>query len=262
MIGASFNKIGTEGMALQDLAPTGYENVEYFTEEMGGVMGEFEIRILNKNGGQALDKDGNDADYYFNRTYLGEGEWDNDGLWTYGSGEEPDNIVFDVGEGLWFNVSGDAYPDGTEEYTLMNAGEALLDGGAVSIRNGSKGVIPPLSTAVPLQSIYPTGYENVEYFTEEMGGVMGEFEIRILNKNGGQALDKDGKEADYYFNRTYLGEGEWDNDGLWTYGSGEEPDNIVFELGEGLWVNVSGDAYPDGNEKYYLVFPGIDDLAK
>ena len=71
------------------------------------------------------------------------------------------------------------------------------------------------------------------------------------------------KEAAYYYNRSYDSvEGKWLDDGVWTYLSGEEPDNIVFEMGEGLWVTVVSDAYPEGSEKYYLEFPGIDDLAK
>ena len=264
MIGATFNRINGKGMNLQDLAPTGYENVSYFTDEMEAVMGEFSIKILNNGGGQAYDKDGKEAAYYYNRSYDSvEGKWLDDGVWTYLSGEEPNEIIFDDGDGLWFTVVSDAYPEGTESYTLMNAGEALLDSGAVPLRQGAKGVVATLSAAVPLQKIQPTGYENVEYFTSEMEAVMGEFSIKILNNGGGQAYDKDGKEAAYYYNRSYDSvEGKWLDDGVWTYLSGEEPDNIVFEMGEGLWVTVVSDAYPEGSEKYYLEFPGIDDLAK
>ena len=264
MIGASFNKVSGDGMALQDLQPVGYENVSYFTEDMEAVMGEFSIKILNNGGGQAYDKEGKEAAYYFNRSYdSSEGKWLDDGVWTYLNGEEPDNIVFDNGEGLWFYVSPDAYPEGSESYSLMNAGEALLDAGSVPLRQGSKGVVATLSAAVPLQKIQPTGYEAVEYFTTDMEAVMGEFSIKILNNGGGQALDKDGKEAAYYFNRSYdTAEGKWLDDGVWTYLNGEVPNNIVFELGEGLWVYVSPDAFVEGSEEYYLEFPGIDDLAK
>ena len=261
MIGASFNKIGSEGMTLEDLIPVGYEKVAYFTDDDTGVMGEFEIRILNKNGGLATDKFGNDADYYYNRTIEG-GVWQDDGYWSYLSGDPAENIVFDVGEGLWFDVSADVFADvPANQYTLENAGEAFLDGGLVPIREGSKGVVAPLSTAVPLQSILPKGYEEVSYFTDDDTGVMGEFEIRILNKNGGLDTDRFGNDADYYYNRTIEG-GVWQDDGYWSYLSGDPAEDIVFEMGEGLWVDVSADVFVEGTEEYFLEFPGIDDLAK
>ena len=266
MIGASFSRINGDGMKLQDLAPKGYESVEYFTSDMEAVMGEFSIKILNKNGGTATDINGNEAAYYFNRSYDSvEGKWLDDSLWTYLDGSQPEKeIIFDDGEGLWFDVSADAYPDGTEKYDLMNAGEALMDSRVVPIRQGSKGVVAPLSAAVPLQKIAPKGYETVEYFISDMEAVMGEFSIKILNKNGGTASDINGNEAAYYFNRSFDSvEGVWLDDSLWTYLDGSEPaKEIVFELGEGLWVDVSADAYASGDEKYYLEFPGIDDLSK
>ena len=252
-------------MKLQELAPTGYENVEYFITDMEAVMGEFCIKILNKNGGTAKDINGKNSEYYFNRSYDSvEGVWLDDSLWTYLDGSEPEKeIIFDNGDGLWLYVSPDAYVEGTESYSIQNAGEAFLDSGSVLLREGNRGVVAPLSAGVPLQKIAPTGYENVEYFITDMEAVMGEFCIKILNKNGGTAQDINGKNAEYYFNRSYDSvEGVWLDDSLWTYLDGSVPEKeISFDMGEGLWVYVSPDAYPDGSEIYYLQFPGIDDLA-
>ena len=268
MIGASFNSVGKQTMDLTELKVTGYENAEYFEGE-GGVFGMFELRVLNAFGGVATDKAGYEKDYYyFHIKNEDSGKYEpNEYYWLQNGFEDPIEkgaVTFDVGEGLWFDVFADAYVSKEENYTLLNAGEALLDARSVLLRAGSKGVVAPLSASVDLTKIKISGYENAEYFEGE-GGVFGMFELRVLNEFGGVALDDAKNEKDYYYfhiknedsGKYELGEQYWLQNGF------EDPIEkgaVVFEMGEGLWVDVFADAYVN-DEKYYMDFPGIDELA-
>ena len=259
MVGATFNKIANKGMDLTDLSVGGFQNIDYFTTQYG-VYGEFSITILNKNGGTARDDNDKAKFFGFYATY-DDVSW-SDFCWYQGDDSdpvEPGAVVFDEGEGLWFNVSPDAYVEGTEQYTLCNAGEALMDAGSVPLRDGSKGIVAPLSAGVDLTKMKISGFEDIDYFTTQYG-VYGEFSITILNKNGGTERDGNDKPMFYGFYATY-DDVSW-SDLCWYQGDDSDPvaeGTVVFPMGYGLWVNVSPDAFPEGDEQYYLDFPGIDD---
>ena len=276
MVGASFATIGEKnGIYLSQLAPVGYEGVSVFTDTKkgdGGVKGQFKIKILTSTGGQAYDeKTGVAKTWSYFRTYpKATKTWSNDGCWkdengTVMTGEK--DVFFANGQGLWFDVAAGAYKSGTEKYSLNNAGEAILDANSVLLRNGSTGVAIPLSASVKLSQIKPTGYENVSVFTDTKkgdGGVKGQFKIKILTSTGGQAYDeKTGVAKTWSYFRTYpKATKTWSNDGCWKDENGTvmtDENDITFESGDGLWVDVAAGAYKSGEEKYYLSFPGIDD---
>ena len=140
------------------------------------------------------------------------------------------------------------------------------------VRSGSKMVGASFATIGEKNGIYlsqlaPVGYEDVSVFTDTKkgdGGVKGQFTIKILTSTGGQAYDeKTGVAKSWSYFRTYpKATKTWSNDGCWkdkngTVMTGEN--DITFETGDGLWVDVAAGAYKSGEEKYYLSFPGIDD---
>ena len=115
MIGASFNQIGSQGICLKDLTPVGYLTAPWFLDEdQEGCNGEFNIKILDKNGGTALDGNEKEKNYKFYHSYDVDGEeWQNDACWKQGSTKITKGMVtFEMGEGLWAYVAASAYTMG------------------------------------------------------------------------------------------------------------------------------------------------------
>ena len=115
MVGASFNNIGSQGMCLKDLAPTGYLTAPWFLDEdQGGCFGEFVVKVLDQSGGTALDENGKEKNYAYYHTYdYDGGEWENDACWKQGSTKITKGAVtFEMGEGLWAYVAASAYTMG------------------------------------------------------------------------------------------------------------------------------------------------------
>ena len=278
MVGFSFDQIGQgKTMKLTQLAPVGYEDVNYFLVKArkGVKTGIFTLVVLDNGGGTALDKDGKEMKWSYARTYdVDNAKWQDDGRWVRTSDSAvittENDVTFDAGQGFWFNVSGNAYPTGTaaDKYTLVNSGEAVLEARAVPLRKGNAGVAVPLSAAVKLTQLAPVGYEDVNYFLVKArkGVKTGIFTLVVLDNGGSTALDNDGKEMKWSYARTYdVDNATWQNDGRWVRSSDSAVittvNDVTFNPGDGLWVNVSGNAYPTGTaaDKYTLEFPGIED---
>ena len=111
-----------------------------------------------------------------------------------------------------------------------------------------------------LSKLSVSGYKDVSTFQDE--GVLAQFQIKILNSNGGTAVDTEGLPRVYDFYNVRE-EGEWLGE-VWYQGDDKEitEDDVVFESGEGLWFCVAPECFPEGTEKYTVVFPGIDDMVK
>ena len=278
MTGFSFDQIGgSKTMKLTQLAPVGYEDVSYFTVKArkGVRSGIFTLTVLDNGGGTALDKDGKPMQWCYLRTYdVDNAKWLNDGRWARPIDgvviTTENDVTFDAGQGFWFNVSPAAYPTGTAatKYTLVNSGEAVLDSREILLRQGNKGVSVPLSAAVKLTQMKPVGYEDVNYFLVKArkGVRSGIFTLTVLDNGGGTALDKDGKAMQWCYLRTYdVDNAKWMDDGRWARPIDgvviTSENDVTFNPGDGLWVNVSPAAYPSGTaaDKYTLQFPGIED---
>ena len=134
----------------------------------------------------------------------------------------------------------------------------------LGLRNGSKMVGATFNVigdkGMWLSKLTVNGYKDVSTFQSE--GVLAQFHIVVLDSHGGTALDKDGNERAYDF-YDVKEDGEWLGP-VWYQGEETEivDDDVVFEPGEGLWVGVDPIAYPTGEEKYTLIFPGIDEMTK
>ena len=278
MIGFSFDQIAQgKTMKLTQLQPVGYEDVAYFlAKARKGIKSNiFTLTVLNNGGGAALDNDGKQMKWCYLRTYdTDNAVWKDDGRWVRLSDSveitTENDVTFTSGQGFWFNVSANAYPSGTaaNKYTLVNSGEAVLESRSILLRSGNTGVAVPLSAAVKLTQLKPVGYEDVAYFqAKARKGIKSNiFTVTVLNNGGGAALDNDGKQMKWCFLRTYDTDNSvWKNDGRWVRLSDSveitTANDVTFNPGDGLWVNVSANAYPSGTaaDKYTLSFPGIED---
>ena len=280
MIGFSFDQIAQgKTMKLTQLAPVGYEDVAYFQAKArkGVRSGVFTLTVLNNGGGAEKDaKEGKEMKWCYLRTYdVDNAVWKDDGRWVRNEDSvvitTENDVTFTSGQGFWFEVSASAYPSGTaaDKYTLVNSGEAVLEARAIPLRSGNTGVAIPLSATVKLTQMAPVGYEDVAYFQAKArkGVRSGVFTVTVLNNGGGAEKDaKEGKEMKWCYLRTYdVDNAVWKNDGRWVRNEDSvvitTENDVTFNPGDGLWVEVSASAYPSGTaaDKYTLQFPGIED---
>lgn len=230
MVGSAFSGIAkSDGkIALKDLKPTGYLDLEDLTEGEGCTGNEFQIVILKANGG-------GEATYSWIHECI-EGEWQGEGFWE---GPDADTKEFNVGQGLWF------YSD-FDEASLTSSGEALVDARNIPLRIGNSAISIPLARAVKLTEIKMVGYEMLEDLYAAEGCTGNEFQIVVLKANGGG-------EATYSWIHECIDE-EWQGEGYW---EGPEVESKTFEVGDGLWVYSDFDT-TDTEDGIYLSFPGLD----
>ena len=220
---ASFTTIGVVDaeenpcVRLSDLRITGYEEAPGYC-----MKGDVWIDMLNPDGSIQTDEDGNDIQYNW-QDWGGAGEWlDAEGNTI----ENPEEITFAVGTGLNLNVQ-----YGCEEWAkLASSGEIYTDSLTIPlVTDGQNYVGNPLARTITLDEIAITGYE------EDPGYCMkGDVWIDMLNPDGSIQTDEDGNDIQYYW-QDWGGAGEWlDTDG----NPIENPEEIAFEIGDGLDLNV------------------------
>ncbi len=242
MKASPFVTIGTNGVHLSDLAVVGDPIVD-----AEGCWGDVSIAMLNPGGfNQKVDIGGG---VMMNRTYYWyEEDGEYEAGW-YDVGENPlkndesvlgnaDEILFEQGEGIWVNVNS-AYAGCAISY---KGGVLPASFGYALAANGQM-VGNPHPVSVALADITVSG-EPIE--TAE--GCWGDVSIAMLNPGGfNQKVDIGGG---VMMNRTYYWyEEDGEYEAGW-YDVGENPlkddesvlgnaDEIVFESGAGLWVNVN-----------------------
>lgn len=223
MVGSIFYSVGdsNEKIKVSELRPSGYENNE---ELWGGTYGDFQIKLLNANGG-------GEAQYDWEQDCDGDAD-----SWYEGAWIGADDLEFSPGQGIWFYCG--VWEEG-KTYSLTCAGEPLMAARNVPLRDGHTGITIPLARAVEISEIKPDGYQDNE---ELWGGTYGDFQIKLLNANGGGAgqfdweQDCDG-DADSWYDGAWIGE-------------------HTFQPGDGIWVYCG--VWEDG-KTYTLNFPGFED---
>ena len=124
MMSLNFKAIGSEGMKVSDLKPTGYlDNPAYTTKKAGGIKGTIYFEILGDDGDTMMitkDVGGETTDEYtlkwawYHKWVEGSG-WQNDARWVDDFGEvtvgDPDadydaNYTLPMGSAIWVVVDG------------------------------------------------------------------------------------------------------------------------------------------------------------
>ena len=297
MISVSFDQISLKdgGMKLSQLAPVGYEDVEYFKQnsQQGIKSDRFTISVLSSSGSVAKYADGPFAGrakkWCFRRSCPKTAFiWENDGHWVMqDDGETPivadteTDYMFERGDALWFTVDSLCYDNNkgvvaADKYKLTNNGQAILDSNAVVLRSGSKGVSIPLSASITLNQIRIIGYEDVPYFKQnsQQGIKPDRFTISVRSNTGSVEKYEDGpfkgRQKKWCFVRSCpKSDFIWDGPGYWVMQDDGETvvdstNDYTFNLGDALWVSVDGVCYDNNKgivapDKYLIEFPGIDD---
>ena len=275
MTGSNFDKITKAGMRLTDLRPTGYEDITYWSTGKGnGKFNDIVTITLLSYQGKAL------REWKWLASYNKDTSTWNEGYWYDAADTSKTPIVpgsdadheFEVGEGLWVNVDPNAYSKpspkpAADKYKLVNSGQAMLDSQTIPLRSGRKGIIAPLSRAVRLTEIKPTGYEDITYWSTGKGnGKFNDIVTITLLTYQGKALKEWKWLASYNKDTSTWNSGYW-YDVADTSKTPIEPGteaDYQFDLGEGLWVNVDPNAYSKPSpkpaaDKYLLSFPGLDE---
>lgn len=197
--GAQFVSVSGTGINIQDITVVGYD---------GETAGDVDIQILDNLGRMTTQYfwvDLPDDDIYG---------------WLDGD-DEPADVTFQPGEGLWVNAP-------NSDFKLQTAGKVPTSGVAVTLREGFKMVANPTPVNVDIQDISISGY---------VGETAGDVDIQIL--------DTLGRMVNQYF---------WvdlPDDGIYGWLDGDdEPVEALIAPGAGLWVNAP-------SAEYSIVLPGV-----
>ena len=269
MTGSSFDMITKAGMRLTDLKPTGYEYTYWQTGRGGGIFNDMvTIKLLTYQGKPEKTWKWRAS---YNKTSLA---WT--GYWydTADTTKAPivagstEDYEFTVGQGIYVSVEANAYnvQSGAkaDQYKLVNSGAAMMDAQQVTLRNGSKGVVAPLSRAVRLTELKPIGYEFAYWQTGRGGGIFNDMvTIKLLTYQG--KPEKTWKWRASYNKTSLAWTGYWYDTADTTKApivAGTEADR-AFKLGEGIYVSVEANAYNAQSgakpDQYKLEFPGLDE---
>ena len=276
MVNPTFLKVGGSNIArLTDIKPTGYEGLTYFEgSRQTGFNNQITIAVLAKDGSTAIDADtGKDLKWvwHHNKPLASNyGYWTRSGEATEIKPGDTNDYQFKPGEAVWAYVAPGAYtgPKVPEtQYSLQNSGEAMLESGTFTLRSSSIGVGAPLSRAVRLTEIKPTGYETLSYFEgSRQTGFNNQITIAILAKDGSTATDADtGKDLKWVWHHNKplaSNHGYWTRSGEATEIKPGDANDYQFKLGEALWAYVAPGAYtgPKVPEtQYMLEFPAVED---
>ena len=275
MVNPSFLKVGDGKIArLTDIKPTGYENLAYWKTGKGnGFNDKVTIAILAKNGATATDENTGKQllwSWKHAKGFANPGYWVRFGETTAIVAGSDEDYQFKPGEAVWADVVAGAYGGSTgasaDQYSLQNSGEAMLESGTFTLRSGSIGVGAPLSRAVRLTEIKPTGYENLAYWKTGKGnGFNDKVTIAVLAKNGATAIDEGGKQLLWSWKHAkgFANPGYWVRFGESTKIEPGSADDYQFKLGEAVWADVVAGAYGGSTgaaaDQYKLEFPAVED---
>ena len=269
MTGSSFDMVTKAGMRLTDLRPTGYEYDYWQTGRGSGMFNDkVTIKLLTYQG--KPEKTWKWLASYDKTAKVWTGYWYDTADTTKapiiaGTAED---FEFDVGNGIYVSVEANAYGGQTgaaaDQYKLINSGAAMFDAQQIPLRNGSKGIIAPLSRAVRLTEIKPTGYEYDYWQTGRGSGMFNDkVTIKLLTYQG--KPEKTWKWLASYNKTSQVWTGYWYDTADTTKApivAGTKADR-EFKLGEGIYVSVEANAYGGQTgaaaDQYKIEFPGLDE---
>ena len=267
--GSSFDMITKAGMRLTDLKPTGYEYTYWQTGRGNGKFNDMvTIDLLTYQG--KPEKTWKWLASYDKTAKVWTGYWYDTADTTKApivAGSDED-YEFTVGQGIYVSVAANAYGGQTgaavDQYKLVNSGAAMMDSQQITLRRGSKGVVAPLSRAVRLTELKPTGYQYTYWQTGRGNGKFNDMvTIDLLTYQG--KPEKTWKWLATYDKTAKVWTGYWYDTADATKApivAGSEADR-EFKLGEGIYVSVAANAYGGqtgaADDQYSLEFPGLDD---
>ena len=271
MTGSSFDMISKAGMRLTDLKPTGYQYTYWETGRGGAKFNDMVTINLLTAQGKAEKTWKWLASYDKTAKVWVSGYWYDtaDPTKTPIVAGSAEDYEFTVGQGIYVSVEASAYSTqsgaAADQYKLVNSGEAMMEAQQITLRRGSKGVVAPLSRAVRLTELKPTGYQYTYWETGRGGAKFNDMvTINLLNSQG--KAEKTWKWlASYDKTAKVWVSGYWYDTADTTKAAivaGSDADR-EFNLGEGLYVSVEASAYSTQSgatdDQYKLEFPGLDD---
>ena len=234
MFAPMFETVNAAGtFSINDLTVKGFEP---YSEGGEGTGGEIIIKVLNKNGGIAVDEDGEKLSfsYWDNEDTSEDGEGTGAGWYKDGYVSEDTkvtDVTFDVGQAFWV--------EGVDGRWITTAGGVKMTEAVIPARQGNVGAGNPFPVARDLATeMYVTGYDS---YDEGGDGTGGEIILKVLNKNGGIDVDNDGRKMTWSFwdneDTSDVGEGTgagWYRDGY--VSEDTKVDDVSIPAGEGLWI--------------------------
>ena len=177
--------------------------------------GDIVIEMLDEYG---VAKNASLEVYYFYKASFGKDDgWYNDEEELIG--EDIDDVIFPVGQGLWVTGMGDT--------TWQQAGQVYDADKSIPLADGKQMLSNPYATGLPLSKNIWIGCDSCD----------GDIVIEMLDEYG--VAKNESLEVYYFYQNSFGKDDGWYNDEEELIG--EDIDDVIFPAGQGLWVTGMAD---------------------